>query len=98
MQAWHVEWAPDDPILTAHSSAEDAGGLAGGPVSPTRVIVSGHSLGGGVAAIAGPWAALTWPAADVRVVDFGAPMSGNAQFAQVASAAACQYQSAPLLL
>mmetsp|Transcript_18367 Transcript_18367/g.55306 ORF Transcript_18367/g.55306 Transcript_18367/m.55306 type:complete len:738 (+) Transcript_18367:203-2416(+) len=57
--------------------------IAGGPVSPTRVVVSGHSLGAALATIAGPWAALTWPAADVRVVTFGAPLTGNEQFAEV---------------
>jgi Lipase (class 3) len=47
------------------------------------VLVAGHSLGGGVALIAGAWAALQWPAADVQVVTLGSPMPGNAQFAEV---------------
>lgn len=56
---------------------------AGGNTQPSRVLVSGHSLGGGVALIAGAWAALQWPAADVQVVTLGSPMPGNAQFAEV---------------
>ncbi len=45
--------------------------------------ISGHSLGAGVASIAGVWAALQWPAADIQVVTFGSPMPGNAMFAEV---------------
>lgn len=45
--------------------------------------ISGHSLGAGVASIAGAWAALQWPAADIQVVTFGSPMPGNAMFAEV---------------
>lgn len=58
-------------------------------MSPTRVVVSGHSLGAALATIAGPWAALTWPAADVRVVTFGAPLTGNEQFAEVRALPCC---------
>lgn len=57
--------------------------LSGGDTQPSRVLVSGHSLGGGVALIAGAWAALQWPAADVQVVTLGSPMPGNAQFAEL---------------
>ncbi|KAK9819269.1 hypothetical protein WJX81_002184 [Elliptochloris bilobata] len=50
--------------------------MSGGAV-PTKVISTGHSLGGGLASLAGVWAALQWPAADVRVVALGSPMVGN---------------------
>ena len=49
---------------------------------PTRIDCLGHSLGGGVATLCGVWAALMWPAADVRVVTFGSPKVGNSDFAQ----------------
>lgn len=44
---------------------------------------AGHSLGAAVATLIGPWAALQWPAADVRVSTFGSPQVGNEAFAQV---------------
>lgn len=48
---------------------------------------AGHSLGGAVATLIGPWAALQWPAADVRVTTFGSPQVGNEAFAQARSPA-----------
>lgn len=44
---------------------------------------AGHSLGAAVATLIGPWAALQWPAADVRVSTFGSPAVGNEAFTQV---------------
>lgn len=48
---------------------------------PNRIDCIGHSLGAGLATICGPWAAETWPASDVRVVNFGSPKAGNQEFA-----------------
>ncbi|KAL3157193.1 hypothetical protein ABBQ38_001432 [Trebouxia sp. C0009 RCD-2024] len=53
-----------------------------GGVPPSLVIVTGHSLGAGVASLAAPWAALQWPSADIRCVTFGNPKPGNAAYAQ----------------
>ena len=53
--------------------------LSGGR-APTRVICTGHSLGGAVATLAATWAALQWPRADVRAVTFGSPKVGNRKF------------------
>ena len=39
-----------------------------GGVTPSRVDCVGHSLGGGLATICGPWAAEQWPGADVRCI------------------------------
>lgn len=52
-------------------------------VMPAKVIAAGHSLGGGLASLAGVWAALQWPAADVRVVTLGSPMVGNQAWVDV---------------
>lgn len=54
-----------------------------GGATPAKVIAAGHSLGGGLASLAGVWAALQWPAADVRVVTLGSPMAGNQAWADV---------------
>lgn len=54
--------------------------LSGG-VDPALIIVTGHSLGGAVATIGSVWASLMWPAASVRVTTFGAPSTGNAEWA-----------------
>ena len=48
-----------------------------------QVTAAGHSLGAGVASLAASWAALQWPAADVRCVTFGNPKPGNAAYARV---------------
>ncbi|DBA68386.1 TPA: hypothetical protein ACH3X2_013690 [Trebouxia sp. C0005] len=48
-----------------------------GGVTPSLVIITGHSLGAGVASLAAPWAALQWPGADIRCVTFGNPKPGN---------------------
>eukprot|EP00887_Chlorella_sp_A99_P002580 scaffold6.g2580.t1 len=53
--------------------------LSGG-AAPTRVICAGHSLGGAVATLVSVWAALQWPAADVRCFSFGSPKVGNSKF------------------
>jgi hypothetical protein len=53
--------------------------LSGG-VDPALIIITGHSLGGGVANIASVWASAVWPAAAVRVATFGAPKVGNAEW------------------
>ena len=58
--------------------------LSGG-AAPAKVIATGHSLGGGLASLAGVWAALQWPAADVRVVTLGSPMVGNQAWADVSA-------------
>ena len=54
-----------------------------GGATPAKVIAAGHSLGGGLASLAGVWAALQWPAADVRVVTLGSPMVGNQAWVDV---------------
>ena len=53
--------------------------LSGG-VDPALIIITGHSLGGGVAVIASVWASAVWPAAAIRVVTFGAPKVGNSEW------------------
>jgi len=53
--------------------------LSGG-VDPALIIITGHSLGGGVAVIASVWASDVWPAAAIRVVTFGAPKVGNSEW------------------
>lgn len=57
-------------------------GMSGG-TPPTKVLCSGHSLGAGLATLCGVWAALQWPATDVRVVTMGSPAVGNLEFARV---------------
>ncbi|KAL3150417.1 hypothetical protein ABBQ32_000254 [Trebouxia sp. C0010 RCD-2024] len=53
-----------------------------GGAEPAHIFVTGHSLGAAVATLIGPWAALQWPAADVRVSTFGSPAVGNEAFTQ----------------
>nr|QOL01215.1 putative extracellular protein TR9_023 [Trebouxia lynnae] len=58
-----------------------------GGVPPSLVIVTGHSLGAGVASLAAPWAALQWPGADIRCVTIGNPKPGNQAYSEVCSCA-----------
>lgn len=53
--------------------------LSGGR-APTRVICTGHSLGGALATLGASWAALQWAQADVRCITFGSPRVGNKSF------------------
>ena len=46
--------------------------VAAGGQQPFHVLVTGHSLGAGLAAIAAPYFALQWPGADVTSITFGA--------------------------
>ena len=50
---------------------------------PTKVLCTGHSLGAGLASICGVWASAQWVGADIRVVTFGSPATGNEQWAEV---------------
>ena len=61
---------------------------------PTKVLCTGHSLGAGVASICGVWASAQWVGADIRVVTFGSPATGNEQWAEVC-ACACTPMFAP---
>lgn len=53
--------------------------LTGG-TPPARVICTGHSMGGALACLGATWAALQFPAAEVRCITFGAPRVGNSRF------------------
>ncbi|KAK9813912.1 hypothetical protein WJX73_004505 [Symbiochloris irregularis] len=53
--------------------------LSGGK-APTRVICTGHSLGGALATLGAAWAALQWSKADVRCITFGSPRVANRSF------------------
>lgn len=57
-----------------------AGGKEGGKDGLSRVLITGHSLGGAVAALLALYAAETYPDLRVDVVTFGAPNVGNAAF------------------
>ena len=46
-------------------------GLLTGGLDPFHVTVTGHSLGGAVAAISASWFALQYPGADVTCITFG---------------------------
>lgn len=39
--------------------------------APRRVVCTGYCVGGSIAGVAAPWAAMTWPDADVRCITFG---------------------------
>ncbi|KAK9814498.1 hypothetical protein WJX72_006818 [[Myrmecia] bisecta] len=67
--------SPEYSILNALNT------LNGGAL-PAHVIVTGHSLGGGLATLGAVWATLQWPEADITSVILGAPQSGNVQWAQ----------------
>eukprot|EP00884_Botryococcus_braunii_P003597 jgi/Botrbrau1/13238/Bobra.0199s0010.1 len=49
---------------------------------PTRIICGGHSLGGSLATLCGPWAKSMWPQASVAVHSMGAMRVGNEAFAR----------------
>lgn len=56
--------------------------IGSGGATVRRVKVTGWCVAGMVATIAAVWAALQFPAADVRCITFGAQKVGNAAFAQ----------------
>ncbi|KAK9918417.1 hypothetical protein WJX75_004012 [Coccomyxa subellipsoidea] len=58
--------------------------LSGG-TAPRRVVCTGYCVGGGLAGVAAPWAAITWPGADVRCITFGSAVVANQDFAHVFS-------------
>ncbi|CAL8471766.1 g11308 [Coccomyxa elongata] len=75
--------------LLEHSG--DIAGIRGavmnlsGSNAPRRVVCTGYCVGGSIAGVAAPWAAMTWPDADVRCITFGSLPVGNAQFLRVFS-------------
>ncbi len=58
-----------------HNIGEALMKLSGGR-QPSRVICTGHSLGGALATLCAPWCAIEYPKADVRCVTFGSPRVG----------------------
>jgi Lipase (class 3) len=48
--------------------------------TPLKVLCTGFCMGGGLAVLAAPWAALKWPTSDVSCITFGAPIIGNPGF------------------
>ncbi|KAK9829748.1 hypothetical protein WJX72_007656 [[Myrmecia] bisecta] len=50
--------------------------------APAHILVTGHSLGGGLATLGAVWAAFVWPEADVTCVTLGSPMTGNLDWAE----------------
>ncbi|KAL0031927.1 hypothetical protein WJX79_006284 [Trebouxia sp. C0005] len=52
-----------------------------GDVNPRRVVCVGFCAAGSVTTLTAAWAAVQWPAADVRCISFGAPAVGNTAFA-----------------
>ena len=55
------------PIFLSQGATHPAGGQ-----QPFHVLVTGHSLGAGLAAVGAPYFALQWPGADVTCTTFGA--------------------------
>ena len=58
-----------------HNIGEALMKLSGGR-QPSRVICTGHSLGGALATLCAPWCAVEYPKADVRCITFGSPRVG----------------------
>lgn len=52
---------------------------------PRSVLLAGYCIGGSLATLAAPWAALHWPSADVRCITVGSPKLGNKEFAEAYS-------------
>jgi hypothetical protein len=48
--------------------------------TPLKILCTGFCMGGGLAILAAPWAALKWPNSDVSCITFGAPVIGNPGF------------------
>jgi len=48
--------------------------------TPLKILCTGFCMGGGLAVLAAPWAALKWPNSDVSCITFGAPIIGNPGF------------------
>ncbi len=55
-------------------------------VSPARIIVTGHSLGGACAMVASPDIAQYFPGVIVDVITFGAPRCGNGAYSNAVAA------------
>ena len=51
-----------------------------GDISPRRIVCVGFCAAGSVTTLTAAWAAVQWPAADVRCISFGAPAVGNTAF------------------
>jgi len=47
---------------------------------PLKILCTGFCMGGGLAVLAAPWAALKWPNSDISCITFGAPIIGNPGF------------------
>ncbi|GAB4820128.1 hypothetical protein N2152v2_007174 [Parachlorella kessleri] len=48
-----------------------------------HIVLTGRKAGGALAAVAAPWAKLLTPSADVRVISFDAPGTGNDEFVKL---------------
>lgn len=53
--------------------------------TPLRVLCTGFCMGGGLAVVLAPWAALQWPQADISCITFGAPVVGNTAFSKLSA-------------
>lgn len=53
-----------------------------GKQKPTRLTITGHSLGGAVGALLAYYVTLRYPGVNVELITFGAPNVGNAAFAR----------------
>ncbi len=54
--------------------------MGAGDVNPRRIVCVGFCAAGSVTTLTAAWAAVQWPAADVRCISFGAPAVGNTAF------------------